>query len=326
MADSIQGSPSARSNVTDPIQDSLPAQCRVADPCQEEQVAAAEGDDTKSSTAKDSMPSDAGDSMSSEDEGEATDDDEDEDFDSINIHNFCPCCSAGLMLQPPSELHHALGWLSEDEQTKTYGIGDELPPLPRASRDENGYIRMQYRWGPNDKLVHEREGISAPPREMVPPEMTLQKMESRFSRYQSLWLQSCSYRYFRDAVLFQISKRKRKLSKCIIFGSGSPTDSRTGRWIVAMVQIAVIKSIVDLIETHSGVRPMCYAQEPFYSDLDEKFLLGLGISEVIHPEGFNLVDEQTMVYSPYATMGLERQIMHSGPGLWVHRSIKHYLP
>lgn len=41
-----------------------------------------------------------------------------------------------------------------------------------------------------------------------------------------------------------------------------------------------------------------YAQGPCYSDLDEQFLSSLGISAVVHPEGFNLVDGETLVFSP----------------------------
>lgn len=325
MADSIQGEQPARSSVTDLIQGDLPAQYRVADPVQEKQVAVApEGEDSQSSEDEEFMSFEDDDSMSSEGEDESADEDRDEDCICDAISDLCSCCSEDLILQSPSE--DALGWLPEDEQTKTYAIGDELPPLPPASRDENDFIRMQYRWGPNDNLVHERAAFTTEPRAMVPPNMTLKKLESRFSRYQSLWLQSCSYRYLRDAVLYQISKGKRNMSKCIIFGSGSPTHSSIDGWTHAIVQIAALKSIADLVERNFGVRPLCYAQEPHYSDLDQKFLLGLGISEVIHPEGFNLVDEETFAFSPYAPWTLERQIMHSRPGLWVHRPIKHYLP
>lgn len=137
---------------------------------------------------------------------------------------------------------------------------------------------------------------------------------------------------------------KVRIKTCVLFGSGSLSGDAV-HWIdrreSALYQVSCFLAVVDTItRLQGGSRPRCIAQEPGYNAVDVDVLKGLGVSVVVHPEGFEALrttasksegegerpaNTDVMVYSPAAEMEVEYQILSSRPAVWLHRGLDHLL-
>lgn len=161
----------------------------------------------------------------------------------------------------------------------------------------------------------------------IHPGASLEKMLAKYRVLEAKWLESASYAALKTALSKdRVVQGQGLVQKCVIFGSGSFSAAILGREDVSFYQLAAFKSTVDLIEQVQGHRPVSYAQEPYYTELDVELLATLGISTVSHPRGFELIDENAFAYSPCAERWVELQLMHNRPALWLHARLQDRWP
>lgn len=216
-------------------------------------------------------------------------------------------------------------FVDEDGWTRvtTSGAGHALFPHHVLVEDAK---KQHFRWGIDGKFVTIASRLSEPP--PTHPGVSLEKMRARYRNVEAKWLESASYAALKKALdADRIGQGAKGLvSKCVIFGSGSFSATLLGREDVSFYQIAVFKSVVDLIDQVQGHRPISYAQEPYYTELDVEFLATLGISAVEHPQGFDYVDGASFAYSPCAERWVELQIMYKQPRLWLNARLQDRWP
>ncbi|KAL2408192.1 hypothetical protein ABEF95_003220 [Exophiala dermatitidis] len=178
-------------------------------------------------------------------------------------------------------------------------------------------------------------GITGP-RPMKPAKgTTVEAMRAQYDKVEAKWLESDLCRTLRDNMRRRMEEtpdadgRTQQISNCVIFGSGSFCGDEL-HWIdrheSAYYQIAAFKTMVDTIEQVQGRQLAGYAQEPCYNDLDGEFLASVNVTRVDHPKGFELLDRDSVVYSPAAERNVELEILLHDPRIWLHRSLDHIRP
>jgi len=58
-----------------------------------------------------------------------------------------------------------------------------------------------------------------------------------------------------------------------------------------------------------------YAQDPAYNEIDVEFLRTLGVTVVQGLEGYNLITENSVAYTPGAEMFVEMEVLQQQPGV-----------
>jgi len=58
-----------------------------------------------------------------------------------------------------------------------------------------------------------------------------------------------------------------------------------------------------------------YAQDPAYNEIDVEFLRTLGVTVIQDLEGYNLITENSVTYTPGAEMFVEMQVLQQQPGV-----------
>lgn len=154
---------------------------------------------------------------------------------------------------------------------------------------------------------------------------TVETMTAQYRKIETKWRESDMCRVLQDILRQSIAGGRQEISHCVVFGSGSFCGDEI-HWIdrheSAYYQIAAFKVVADTVEQIQGRRPPCYAQEPYYNDLDAAFLATLDVTRVGHPQGFELLDGNSFVYSPAAEPEVELQIIRHNPKIWLHRSLE----
>lgn len=58
-----------------------------------------------------------------------------------------------------------------------------------------------------------------------------------------------------------------------------------------------------------------FAQDPAYNDIDVEFLRSLDVTDVAHPDGFGLITQKSLVYTPGAEMQVEMEVLGRQPAI-----------
>lgn len=149
----------------------------------------------------------------------------------------------------------------------------------------------------------------------VPSDASVATLTTRFEKLQKIWLDSESCTVLRGVLRVHLGPHH-KITDCIMFGSGTYCGYRQG-WIgrhdVALVQTAVLLTIVDTIEQIQRLRPGVSAQEPLYNDLDTDFLTSLNIKTLHQQDGFEHLSASSLVYAPGAEREVSFRIYKSNP-------------
>ena len=164
------------------------------------------------------------------------------------------------------------------------------------------------------------------PAHRAPAEATSGKVQKLFESIQPMWLASESFKKLSQA-LSNILGKDHKTSTCVIFGSGSFSGLRhnwIGRHDVALLQVAVFLSVVKAIEQVEGARPVCYAQEPNYNELDRAFLKSQEVEVKDDPEAFSLIESSSFAYAPGAELDVELGILFRNPDLTLSHKLDFY--
>ncbi|EXJ91058.1 hypothetical protein A1O1_04165 [Capronia coronata CBS 617.96] len=209
------------------------------------------------------------------------------------------------------------GWTRITSTTSVIGVPRKSTAVDSQTGGFHGRLEV-----PN---VLKPAGVT--PRPMKPVKgTTVDTMRAQYNRIEANWLESDLCRSLKEILRRYLGGGRREISNCVVFGSGSFCGDEI-HWVdrheSAYYQIAAFRTVADTIEQIQGHWPPCYAQEPFYNELDAAFLANMHITRVDHPQGFNLLDEASFVYSPAAEPEVELRILSHDPEIWLHRSLEH---
>lgn len=104
-----------------------------------------------------------------------------------------------------------------------------------------------------------------------------------------------------------------QITRIISLGLGSLTPIKSQ--IRRLKQLAIFLAIADALGRISDKTVALYAQDPTFTRTDEAFLTTLGVSVVRTPSGSELgeaeqlVDETTLIYSPFLTLEAYEQLL-----------------
>ncbi|KAH0846060.1 hypothetical protein FOPE_12312 [Fonsecaea pedrosoi] len=160
---------------------------------------------------------------------------------------------------------------------------------------------------------------------------SLESMRAQFAKIETRWQDTDLCRSVEQMLRERILTTgggEYYIANCALFGTGSFCGDAV-HWVdrheSAYFQLAAFRTVVRTIERLQGHVPQAYAQEPYYNDLDVLFLASLDVTKVDHPKGFELLDQNSFVYSPAAEQEVESQIVSRAPRIWLHRSFDHSL-
>ena len=101
----------------------------------------------------------------------------------------------------------------------------------------------------------------------------------------------------------------------------------------SLYQIALFKGVMDVIgkyldlqtstlltvaaEESQGSRPLAYAQEPSYNELDKMLLQSLGIEIVLDPHGWDMVTHASFTFCPFPPLEVCFKTMRNNPALYL---------
>jgi hypothetical protein len=131
-----------------------------------------------------------------------------------------------------------------------------------------------------------------------------------------------------EKILTRITGKAHTISTCVMLGSGSFCGDAV-HWIdrhdSAYFQLAAFRTVVHTVGKLQDRVVRVYAQEPSFNELDAELLHALNVTKVDHPRGFELLDEDSIAYSPAAEREVEAGILARRPRVWLHRSLDHLL-
>ncbi|KAJ6021955.1 Sensitivity To Red Light Reduced-like SRR1 [Penicillium herquei] len=163
----------------------------------------------------------------------------------------------------------------------------------------------------------------------APARLTLDDLRIQYSLHRSQWVESETWRGIEGVIAERISSRVMQMQDagrvdgivCIGLGSlsGFIRDGWVDRRDVSMYQLAALESIRDLVVENtsmdSQVSVPVYLQDPVFNKLDCALLESLGMTVVNHPEAFERVTRNTLLFCPGAERKHLEQILPSNPGL-----------
>jgi hypothetical protein len=144
------------------------------------------------------------------------------------------------------------------------------------------------------------------------------KFSRELEQLQSLYDESRAL-YYRSALSKTIAsmlrtKHRAPLTKAISMGLGSLISKDQSR---RMKQLTVFLAIIEQLDSSIRAPIKLYAQDPTFTKVDEAFLESLGIKILRTPspstlgEAEKLIDEETMVYSPFLTIQAYQNVLES---------------
>ncbi|KAL1840115.1 hypothetical protein VTJ49DRAFT_771 [Mycothermus thermophilus] len=117
------------------------------------------------------------------------------------------------------------------------------------------------------------------------------------------------------------------ITKAVCLGTG-PYDPENGSITArrtAHMQTATFRHIVHHLESLSGQRIKCYIQEPRFTQVDKKFCSELELEAVDSPEGFSLVDGETLLFGIHMELEIYNQALAGQlPAVYVGSSLQEW--
>ena len=158
-----------------------------------------------------------------------------------------------------------------------------------------------------------------PPAE-IPEGASWKTALDHYQKCENEWRQSNTWAGLKQIFDSQIFKQDLDITSCICFGLSSPTGllgATADRRNVSMYQLAVFKSVIDMLSKKQGQRPEAFAQEPIFNTLDVQFLSHLNISVVEHPAAFELITSNTFAFCPGAEQFIVRGTLFRSPAMYM---------
>lgn len=148
--------------------------------------------------------------------------------------------------------------------------------------------------------------------------VTLESLSREYRTIRDQWLASTSCQALKTLLVDRVLRDDVQIDRCIVFGTGSFSGLREG-WIsrrqVAMCQLAVLQTMKETIGENTTQRPSLHAQDPAYNDLDVEFLTSLDVLVEQVPDGFDLVAQKSLVYTPCAELHVEMEVLTRRPSI-----------
>ncbi|CAP67719.1 uncharacterized protein PODANS_1_16090 [Podospora anserina S mat+] len=113
--------------------------------------------------------------------------------------------------------------------------------------------------------------------------------------------QSACWRKLEKLLDSALSSRQQlpRIARAVCLGTGpyDPADgSSQARW-TAHMQTAAFCAIINTIRSKTNQEIKCFIQEPRFTQIDKEFCSKLDLEAVDSPGGFDLVDENTLLYA-----------------------------
>lgn len=87
-------------------------------------------------------------------------------------------------------------------------------------------------------------------------------------------------------------------------------------WRISLDQLAYLELLLESL-LDEGVVVEKYAQDPAFNDLDQLLLREMGYRVVKDPQGFEVVDEDTLVFAPHLDHVFTHQFWLRNPSVAV---------
>lgn len=150
-----------------------------------------------------------------------------------------------------------------------------------ARTDESGWTHITK--GPPPKRSH----ATRPSSLVVPPTQIARGQQ----KYDRLWRESeC-----RRSLQGLLEQRPSRVGQCVCLGLGSLSDGREA----SKHQMATLDWLLGFFDLS-----VVYMQDPIFSQSDEAYFRSRRFTVVSSPQGFDLVDHQTLLFAPH----LERNV------------------
>ncbi|KAK4125376.1 hypothetical protein N657DRAFT_680098 [Parathielavia appendiculata] len=116
------------------------------------------------------------------------------------------------------------------------------------------------------------------------------------------------------------------ITKAVCLGSGpyEPSNgSQRAKW-TAHMQTAAFCFLVEYLEHRTGRDITCVVQEPRFTQTDKEFCTRIGLTAVDTPEGFSIVDENTLLFGIHLELDIYNQALTKLPAVYVGSSLQEW--
>ncbi|KAL8838728.1 MAG: hypothetical protein Q9170_002030 [Blastenia crenularia] len=145
---------------------------------------------------------------------------------------------------------------------------------------------------------------------------TLPDIQSEFQRFNAMWQASEACKKLQDQMSSIAKSLHIQKVVCFAIGTfqdGSPTDRCR-----AHLQLAALLTIKAAFDISTSSSMQCFMQDPVLTTLDSEFLLSQGFQTIHDPDGFSIMDGNTLVYLMNAYDFIYRKISEcQWPGMLV---------
>lgn len=223
----------------------------------------------------------------------------------------------GLFHTKKGELQSDDGWTKVVRSNKAFGVvknSDREVCIIRGPDDPD--------YDPDSDEGWTRKTFAFPPAE-EPEGSSLQTALAHYQKRENEWKQSSTWTELKQIFHSKIFKQDLDITNCICFGLSSPTGllgAPADRRNVSMYQLAVFKSIIDILSEKQGQRLEAFAQDPIFNTLDVQLLSHLNISVVQHPTAFELIASNTFTFCPGAEQFVVRGALFRSPAMYMGTS------
>ncbi|KAL9633532.1 MAG: hypothetical protein Q9204_003356 [Flavoplaca sp. TL-2023a] len=126
---------------------------------------------------------------------------------------------------------------------------------------------------------------------------SLEEIETGFEEVRKQWNVSKAKLQVQKHMSRIIEDHRHRLERVVSFGTGSfqsvADDSRRATSFQVLAMLTMLESINEGRPQEELAR--CFSQDPAYSDYDKKFLRSIGVEPVEDPQGFLLVNNDSVV-------------------------------
>ncbi|KAK4997995.1 hypothetical protein LTR66_002691 [Elasticomyces elasticus] len=123
------------------------------------------------------------------------------------------------------------------------------------------------------------------------------------------------------SISIDLAKVKITNAVCLALGSMSVTWHETFMSDNSMFQLLLFLTIVDYLERETGQEINRFAQDPAFTDTDEKFLEANGITVLRRPQAERAITPTTFLYTPYGQLNVVLPLFQYKPAVYVGHDI-----
>ncbi|KAK5000826.1 hypothetical protein LTR66_000372 [Elasticomyces elasticus] len=123
------------------------------------------------------------------------------------------------------------------------------------------------------------------------------------------------------SISIDLTKVKVTNAVCLALGSMSVTWYEAFGYDNSMFQLLLFLTIVDYLERETGQKIHRIAQDPAFTDTDEKFLEANGITVLRRPQAEGVITPTTFLYTPYVQLNVVLPLFQYKPAVYVGHDI-----